>query len=210
MAYLLPQIHKNIPKFYYLLDDMDKMRYDSIRDSQKEGHKPIYSNFTAEIKNLKKFIVRGNSDDWKRGIVCGIYWLPENKGIATNIQQLKIILNRCKSSLNASLTKIGLNVILTRGKATNLVLNTFPFLKDNSSEIRQWTIRKDFSPSPSNLLPIKNMQSNEDDLNPGQIDIFTQSNDDNEFFQLPSNEFYDFDDNQNIKLYQYNNFYEIF
>ncbi|KAK8900574.1 hypothetical protein M9Y10_002903 [Tritrichomonas musculus] len=205
MAILFTQFKCNLPKFYYLLDDMDKLQYDSIRNSQKGGHKKSESKFTNEIENLKKFVVQGNSDDWKRGLVCGIYWLPENKGIATNIQQLKIILNRCKSSLNASLTKIGLNVTLTRGRATNLILDTFPFLKNNSSEIRQWTIRKKANVPNSNLLTKNdNLLSINNDKKEDQIDIFTSENDDNDIFQLTPKDLYSISNNQKCDLYQYN------
>lgn len=137
-----------LPRFYYLLDDNDKQQYDTIRNSQKGGQKKTEINFMNDIDKLKKFIIRGNENDWKRGIVCGIYWLPESKGIAVNIHQLKIILNKSKSSLNSLLSKIGLDVILTRGKAIGVVLDTFPILKNYTNEVKQWTIRKLADKSP--------------------------------------------------------------
>lgn len=165
-----------IPQFYYLLDDNDKQQYISIRKSQKEGQKKTEISFVNDIKYLKKFIIRGKEDDWKRGIVCGIYWLPQNRGIAVNIQQLKIILNKSKSSLNTSLSKIGLDVVLTRGKAISLVLDTFPILNNHPSEVKRWTIRKlaDFSPPTS---PIQNdiPQSIEDE-NLTDISILSTQN----------------------------------
>ncbi|OHT16736.1 hypothetical protein TRFO_13007 [Tritrichomonas foetus] len=146
MAMQFAQNHGNFPKFFFLLSDSDRLQYISIRDAQRDPHNKT-ETFAQEIEKLRKFVVRGDCEDWKRSLVCGIYWLQE--GLAINIQQLKVVLSKCKSSLNASLSKIGLNVILNRAKAAYLVLNTFPFLKDHSSELRQWTVRK--RPPPSAL-----------------------------------------------------------
>lgn len=195
MTIFLPQVKRDLPRFFYLLNDDDKLQYQSIRKSQKEGQKKTEIVFSNDIENLKKFIIRGDEDDWKRGIVCGMYWLPENKGIAVNIQQLKIILNKSKSSLNASLSKIGLDVVLTRGKAINLVLNTFPVLNNHSNEVRQWTIRKLSNNSPPNSpiqnsipQPIENEQ-NEEQNNESEELVFESSRNDecnqcNEIFFL--------------------------
>lgn len=183
-----------IPQFYYLLDDNDKQQYTTIRKSQKEGQKKTEMTFVKDIKNLKKFIIRGKEDDWKRGIVCGIYWLPQNKGIAVNIQQLKIILNKSKSSLNTSLSKIGLDVVLTRGKAISLVLDTFPILNNHPSEVKRWTIRKlaDLSPPTS---PVQNdiPQSIEYEKSTDNSILSTQ----NEYIDLLEN-------SKNDELYQCN------
>lgn len=206
MAFLLPQINKGVPKYYFLLNEVDKIYYDTIKSSQREGKKTIDMNFKEELKKLKKFVIRGNSDDWKRGVVCGIYWLPDNKGIATNIRQLKIVLNRCKSSINSSLTRIGSVVALTRGKAANLIVESFPIFKDSPSEIRQWTIRKDFEQDSLDILQDEIVKKNRNDDFIEKFNDFNSQNEDNDFSQFSSNEFCDINENQNI---EYSN-YEIF
>ena len=206
MAFLLPQINKGVPKYYFLLNEVDKIYYDTIKSSQREGKKTIDMNFKEELKKLKKFVIRGNSDDWKRGVVCGIYWLPDNKGIATNIRQLKIVLNRCKSSINSSLTRIGSVVALTRGKAANLIVESFPIFKDSPSEIRQWTIRKDFEQDSLDILQDEIVKKNRNDDFIEKFNDFNSQNEDNGFSQFSSNELCDINENQNI---EYSN-YEIF
>lgn len=206
MAFLLPQINKGVPKYYFLLNEVDKIYYDTIKSSQREGKKTIDMNFKEELKKLKKFVIRGNSDDWKRGVVCGIYWLPDNKGIATNIRQLKIVLNRCKSSINSSLTRIGSVVALTRGKAANLIVESFPIFKDSPSEIRQWTIRKDFEQDSLDILQDEIVKKNRNDDFIEKFNDFNSQNEDNDFSQFSSNELCDINENQNI---EYSN-YEIF
>ena len=129
----------SFPNFFYLLSEQDKITYINFLNSQRDTHKK-FDGIMKDIESLHNFIVRGDSDDWKRSLVCGICWLPE--GLAINNQQLKIALNRSKSSLNALLSKIGLNNFVNRAKAAYLILNVFPFLKDNPSEFRQWTVRR--------------------------------------------------------------------
>jgi hypothetical protein len=57
--------------------------------------------------------------------------LPD--GIAINVQQLRLLTGRSKSSINGSLQKIGYRVNLS---------SVLPaFLKDHSVEFRKWTVR---------------------------------------------------------------------
>ncbi|OHT05304.1 hypothetical protein TRFO_27001 [Tritrichomonas foetus] len=133
------------PKYWNLLSETDRYQYSIMRaemssPSNKNQRNKRIETFTDALDKIKKFAIREDNDDWKRCLVCGICWLPE--GIAINTHQLRILIFKCKSSINGSLQKMGFNVNLGRTDAANAMVNSIPFLKDNSSELRQWTVRK--------------------------------------------------------------------
>ena len=78
--------------------------------------------FAHIIKNIKNFVVRGDKNDYNRGLVCGIIFLNEmfqNKKedvldkeyIAINTKQLRLLLDKCKSSINGSFHQIGFEIV---------------------------------------------------------------------------------------------------
>jgi hypothetical protein len=73
-------------------------------------------------------------------MVCGIYWLPD--AIAINIHQLRSLIPKCKSSINVSLQKLGFSNSPGRTASGQTITSIFPFLKDNLSALRKWTIRE--------------------------------------------------------------------
>ena len=96
--------------------------------------------FNEAIQEIKKYAVRGTPDDWKRCLVCGILWLPN--GIAINTHQLRLILFKCKSSINGSLLQMGYDITCGRSESANTISSEFSILKEMPTEIRQWTVRK--------------------------------------------------------------------
>lgn len=133
------------PKYWNLLDGEDRYKYTIMRaemssPSNKNQRNKRIETFSEALDKIKKFAIRNDSDDWKRCLVCGICWLPE--GIAINTHQLKILIFKCKSSINGSLQKMGYNVNLGRTEAASAMTSSIPFLKNSSSELRQWTVRK--------------------------------------------------------------------
>lgn len=133
------------PRYWNLLDGEDRYKYTVMRaemssPSNKNQRNKRIETFSDALDKIKKFAIRNDSDDWKRCLVCGICWLPE--GIAINTHQLKILIFKCKSSINGSLQKMGYNVNLGRTEAANAMTSSIPFLKNSSSELRQWTVRK--------------------------------------------------------------------
>jgi hypothetical protein len=83
--------------------------------------------------------MRNDGDDWKRGLVCGICWL--NSGIAVNTRQLRLLLSKCKSSINSMFQSIGFSSIPTTNDYEAALTAYFPLIKDNFAELRRWTIR---------------------------------------------------------------------
>jgi hypothetical protein len=92
------------------------------------------------LEAIKTFVCRNNKDDALRGMVCGIFWLPD--GLAVNIHRLRQVVPKCKSSINGSLQKLGFTVNLGRSECAQTISGIFPVLKENTAELRKWTIRK--------------------------------------------------------------------
>ena len=149
------------PAYWQLLSDPDKYHYLYIRanisaQKAKNQRNKRLENFTETLEWIRRFCIRNDGDDWKRQLVCGICWL--NEGLAINTRQLKLLIFKCKSSINGSLHKMRFTVNMGRSEAANALINTIPFLKGNLNEIRQWTVRQanQLSPGPISPAPTPN------------------------------------------------------
>ncbi|EAX96201.1 hypothetical protein TVAG_000300 [Trichomonas vaginalis G3] len=134
-----------LPKYWQILSDFDKYQYNCLRAnlsanySKNQRNKRI-ENFTEILEIIRRFCVRGDGDDWRRFLVCGYCCFPD--GIAINTRQLKLLIFKCKSSINGSLHKMGLSSNIAKNEATNSLIMAIPILRDNINEMRQWTVRK--------------------------------------------------------------------
>ena len=133
-----------VPLFWEFLSDIDKKSYTQMRiafSSRACKHRRHHSNeLNREIVNsIKNFVVRNDPDDWKRALVTGIVWLPN--AIAINTRQLRLLLSKCKSSINALFQNMGYVTIPTTTDYSSSLIQYFPVLKDNFGELRKWTIR---------------------------------------------------------------------
>ena len=131
------------PNHWNLLSDADKAAYQSLRISFNatcfSGGKTIkFESFEDSLHKIRNFAERGDGNDWRRFLVCGICWLEE--AVATNTKQLCHLISKCKSSINGSFVKLGYAPNISNNFKKEIVLK-IPLLKDNFSEIRQWTFR---------------------------------------------------------------------
>ena len=146
-----------LPNFWNLLSELDRYQYNMLRASfsaaqcNKNQRNKRVENFTETLEAIKRYCCRGDANDWRRSLVCGVCWLPE--GIAINTRQLKILIFKCKSSINGSLHKMGLSVNLGRTEAANAIVMSIPYLKDNLNELRQWTVRQTGAQCVSPISP---------------------------------------------------------
>ena len=140
------------PAFFNMLDDCDKVAYTYLRFSlsarcNKNKRNKRIQTFTDTLEAIKRFAMRGDANDWKRCLVCGVCWLPQ--GLSLNTHQLRILIFKCKSSINGSLQKMGYTSNLSRPEATAAMTAAIPFLADHPSQLRQWTVRALVSQQPS-------------------------------------------------------------
>jgi hypothetical protein len=142
---LPPSPPNRFPRFWNGLSPSDQSGYLSLR---AELSTPKFSNqrgrsktqFALMLELIKVYAVRGDSDDLSRSLVCGIVWL--SNGIAVNIQQLKLLSSKCKSSINGSFGQLGYLPMPSGADTAGELIQKFPFMKDQFSELRQWTIRQ--------------------------------------------------------------------
>jgi hypothetical protein len=132
------------PNYLLLLTSDDKRGYESLREAidplaARMMRALLGEKFQEIIGNIRDYAVRGDSDDWKRCLVCGIAWLDDSLAIST--RQLCKLIGKCKSSINSGLQALGYETVpLSPHHATSLV-RVFPFMRDRVDEMRQWTIR---------------------------------------------------------------------
>lgn len=133
------------PSYWQLLSDADRYQYGFLRaamssPSNKNQRNKRVETFSDSLEAIRAFAIRGDGNDWARCLVCGIAWLPDGS-IAINTHQLRLLIFKCKSSINGSLLKMGYIHTLGRTETSDIISEYFSLIKDNTSEMRQWTIR---------------------------------------------------------------------
>ena len=200
-----------LPQFWDFLVSADKNKYIYMRmtlssPACKNLRNHSKQTFWKIMNTIKNFCVRNDSDDWKRCLVCGIFWLPENQ-IAVNSKQLCLLLSKCKSSINGSLQLLGYYTVPDNQKRVKEFVSTLPLSKKSIIELvkspRQWTIRqfatsklvkkKSSHGSNSPVFSFENRCENHIDSGADDNDIF--QNDDiqesDSLFDLPGFDFRD-------------------
>jgi hypothetical protein len=134
------------PPHFSLLSEPDRHTYLLLRDrfradvsKSKKGER--LDSFTERLKQIKRFTDRGDDDDWKRSLVCGIFFLSPN-ALALSIQQFRILLSRCKSSINGSLQQLGYSADPPPQQLTPDFLARIPQSHRDMSDLRKWTVRR--------------------------------------------------------------------
>jgi hypothetical protein len=140
------------PLFFSLLDDHDQQAYFALRDLLRNSEKRYKRNKRVEslqdsFDAIQEFCLRHAPDDWKRCLVCGVCWIGPD--IAINTRQLCLLLDKCKSSINGALSKMGYGTTPLKSAIAQSLLACIPFLKGNFLEQRQWTIRRRLHLSPA-------------------------------------------------------------
>lgn len=148
----------SFPSFFQLLSDYDKIQYGYLRVAlsgpmNKNQRNKRVETFVDALAAIKNFCIRGDYDDWKRCLVCGVCWLGDD--IAVNTRQLRLLIFKCKSSINGSLLKMGFNITAGRTETAQKIIRHFPVVRDNTPEIRQWTIRRKKDPDTLEPAPVE-------------------------------------------------------
>lgn len=140
----LQDIIKKNP-FYSNLSPSDQLQYRALQRKlasqiNRYNRNKRIETFQENLNEIKKFCVRNDENDWKRYIACGICWIKD--GICINTRQLRILLGKSKSAINGTLQKMGYDTIAPKGNDAEPLIEVIPYLKNNFSEKRQWSIRK--------------------------------------------------------------------
>ena len=133
------------PKYFDLLDEMDKEEYRRLRfelnkktERRRRGRRLEVLGECLEL--VRVWAQRGCDSDWKRCLVSGLCFMTS--GVAINLHQIQLLINKCKSSLNGALKLMGFTTTYARGDLSCELINTFPILEGNQKGLREWSIRK--------------------------------------------------------------------
>lgn len=140
------------PAFFDLLTESDKEKYDVLREELSSTDRKFkrYKRITSlqdALAAIQEYCSRGDKDDWKRALVCGVCWMGGD--IAINTRQLRLLINKCKSSINGALAKMGFSSVPIKGDSSSQLVQAIPFLKGNFLEQRMWTVRRRQFGSPA-------------------------------------------------------------
>jgi hypothetical protein len=130
------------PMHWNILSDTDKADYRKLRNSfvtAARNRGANVDNIGEMLEAIRRYAEKGDNSDWKRCLVCGLCWLED--AIAMNTRQIRHLVAKCKSSVNGSLQRIGYLPAVQRSEYWQCLFTKIPCLKDNSAEIRQWTVR---------------------------------------------------------------------
>ncbi|KAK8886737.1 hypothetical protein M9Y10_042205 [Tritrichomonas musculus] len=156
-----------LPGFYDLLSDSDREGYNQLRSALsskncRNRRNKRLETFSEMLNAIHKYAIRNDENDWKRCLVCGVLWL--SNGIAINTRQMRLLIDKCKSSINGSLHRMGYSAVTCRGDTSNQIVEQIPMLKNNFPELRQWTVRQmnTWTPQPTlaHVDPIAPIKAN--------------------------------------------------
>jgi hypothetical protein len=126
------------------LSQDDRCEYLRLRASFHHGQKMSSKDrrvitFRRELNTVVQYLNRSSDKVDARCIVVGVCFV---QGIACiNTRQLKVFLNRCKSSINGSFQQLGYVAVRTKSKARNCCVAALPALEHDPNLLRQWTCR---------------------------------------------------------------------
>lgn len=130
----------NVPERYWnMLPVEDQQEYIKMRESFSKVNmkEKNYRGFDNDLRVVRQYIDRRPEQKQERSVICGIFFAKNF--IAVNISQLKIIIGRCKSSINNGFVLLGF--ISAKIKVKKCIESVLPIISKDTSIIRQWTIR---------------------------------------------------------------------
>jgi hypothetical protein len=133
------------PEFLSLLSPADQLQYAelSVRLSSRSNRYVRHhrlDQFKSAESAIRAFCLRSDDDDWKRCLVCGLWWFPS--GLCINTAQLKLLLGKSKSSINGALSQLGFESVPVSYAQDGELLRVMPFMRDRPAAARQWTMRR--------------------------------------------------------------------
>jgi hypothetical protein len=139
------QMDAEPPMYFCLLNDSDQAGYRQLqRDllflTERRHRGKRLATMTECLHRIIDWARRGGSDDWRRFLVCGVCCLAS--GLAVNSHQIQFLTNKCKSSINGALKKLGYATISRRGDTNPELVSTLPLLHGRTPELRQWSVRR--------------------------------------------------------------------
>lgn len=156
------EVHKcgsfNEPQYWEYLTTDDKKEYIELKERISQlfnnSNKERFSSaFIKAARLIEVYIERESGGNKYRDLVCGFFKVDGR--LAVNTRQLISLVEKCKSSINSGLQALGYKVIQMDADCSMVLMKTYPFLKNNISLTRQWTLREPIAVNKQNSnLPI--------------------------------------------------------
>lgn len=145
------------PCFFELLSQQDREWYENMRRTLTDSTRRYKKNTRVEslrdaLHMIRHFCVRRDDSDWRRCLVCGVCWMGEEV-LAINTRQLRLLVDKCKSSINGALVKMGYDAYPSHSIDAAFIVIYIPFLKGNFTEQRQWTVRRRVAQTVDDDMP---------------------------------------------------------
>jgi hypothetical protein len=147
------------PQYWQFLSETDKATYLNLKRefteaSLRHNRNTRLETFDGALDAIRQFAERKDGHDWRRFLVCGVCWM--DNAIAINTRQLRLLVSKCKSSINGCLQKMGYATSMSHSESWKLLFSYIPPLKDHFAELRQWTVRyKGVMPPIPILVPVE-------------------------------------------------------
>ncbi|EAY11135.1 hypothetical protein TVAG_359150 [Trichomonas vaginalis G3] len=145
MSYSSIAPDNNMPLHWEILSKTDLTGYLSLRNffyeqihKSRKGER--LDSLSDKLNLIKKYVDSSEQDKWKRCKVCGIIFFDET--LIINIQQLRILLGKCKSSINGSLQQLGYTSLPQGAPFGQAAISQYEFLVNDKSEVKKWTVRE--------------------------------------------------------------------
>lgn len=134
-----------VPQYWDDLSDKDKQGYVQLQtDISKHANRTLQKDLPVKFKRIldctRMYINPGSNDCSKRSLVCGITWISDT-AIAISTRQMSILIGKCKSSINSGFQSLGYLPVTTDLYYVEELMKVFPFMYDDCTKMRQWTIR---------------------------------------------------------------------
>ena len=135
----------DLPSHFELLSKLDQDKYIDLQKKlfklcmeRSKKHKKV-QDLQNCIQRIQDYCIQNDYEDKNRCFVCGIFWIEY--GIAINIENLQILVRKCRSSINTTLRKMGYQLTEGRCDANTFFKKIIPNINLTRHEERLWSFR---------------------------------------------------------------------
>ena len=139
---------QDLPKHFEILSKADQDLYINLQNRlfklciQRSRKDKKVQDLQNCIQKIRDYCIREDPEDKNRCFVCGIFWIEY--GIAVNIENLQILIRKCRSSINTTLRKMGYELTEGRCDANTFFKKIIPdCINLSRREERLWSFRSD-------------------------------------------------------------------
>ena len=134
---------------FYALSAEDRQAYEHLRESFAKKQTSLkrdrhVNSFSQELRHIVAFVERRPEGRELRAVNAGLMF--NGTFICVNTKLLKILISRCKSSINSSLQQLGYSSLKNKAKAHECLISSISILKGNLELAKQWTVRYSIAP----------------------------------------------------------------